>query len=776
MTIINKIGGSCLRSVDDYQKIPQIINNTPCILIVSASYGTTQILLDCLHLASEQKKYVIKLNKLINTHRLWNKHLTNDHILEQTLLQDKKDILVLLHSIALLGTYSPQQKDGLLGYGEYWSSKLIASILGVPWVDAGQIITINLHEDIITVNWIETKKRLNKALEEKHAPVVVMPGFVARNAQGHRAFLGFNGSDFTAAIIAKLIKATLFIKWTDSDGVYTADSILVKSAFAIPELSYQEASELAYFGTSVLHYQSIQPIIASHIPIYVKNYFKINSPGTTICSNPKKSGLVVKGLRSISEIALINIEGTELIGLCSLAGRLFSALSKSEIPVVLISPTSSDHSIRIAVKAELSIPAIQIIHYKFNLELVNKLILNIELIEDCAVISAVGNGLYGKPGIAAKFFAMLYRANINILAVAQDSFERNISAVIKAHQIQHALQVLHGGFYLSNKTLSIGLIGPGDVGSQLLGEITKNRNRLEREMNVDFQVRGIMNSKFMVLNEKNMEFNDWKVGLKSHSISKNLESFITHIASQEIPHSVIIDCSPSAELAQQYVTILEKGCHIITPNKKANSSPLSEYKKLKTSIAQHNRHYLYETTVCAGLPVIKTIQDLIATGDKIKRIEGIVSGTLSYIFNQCTKGFSFAQSVKEAYELGYTESDPREDLNGLDVARKFICLARELSYEIILEDVSLLNMVPEALKNESIANFLKNLNQHTASIENKIKKLLENNTGIAYVGVIEYGKIKLQLKGYPLSHPFAHISGTDNILLIQSRRYNKQPL
>jgi aspartokinase/homoserine dehydrogenase 1 len=776
MTVVNKIGGSCLRTAEDYQKIGQIIIDTPCFLIISASYGTTEILYDCLRLASAKKEYLVKLHALIEYHCAQNNALMNDPLINTSLRQDQEDIATLLHSVSLLGSYSQQQMDWLLGYGEYWSSKMIATMLGMPWLDSGQIITANLREGMVSIDWLETKKRLTKAMKGIQSPVIVMPGFVARNEQGQRALLGFNGSDFSAAIIAKLTKAKHFYKWTDIDGIYTADPKLVKSAFAIPELSYQEASDLAYFGASVLHPQSVQPAIDANIPIHIKNFFKINSFGTTICDNPAKTSLVIKGLSSISELALINIEGTGLMGLCGFAGRLFNCLSHASISVILISQASSEHSISIVVNAQQGQETVKIIQHEFGFELANTMIQNISLKLDCTVISAVGDGMSGAPGVAAKFFKMLSKANINILAIAQGSSERSISSVIDSDKTQRALQVLHGGFYLSNKTISIGLIGPGGVGAELLDQIKKNRLRLKREINVDLKVRGVMNSTLMLLNEKNSELKAWKDGSMLNTLPKNMTSFIKHIASPEIPHAVIIDCTSSADVASQYATIIANGCHIVTPNKKANSSDMSQYKQLKSIISDHNSHYLYETTVCAGLPVIRTIQDLIATGDTIKRIEGVVSGTLSYIFHQCAQGVSFADSVIEAYELGYTEPDPREDLNGLDVARKFVCLARELGYDISLDDVKLLNMVPDALKDETTPQFLKKLKNHQGPIEAKIKGLLKDHAAVAYVGVIEAGKITVELNAYQASHPFANTTGTDNILLIQSLRYDKQPL
>ncbi|KTD51033.1 bifunctional aspartate kinase/homoserine dehydrogenase I [Legionella quateirensis] len=776
MTVVNKLGGSCLRSAEDYLKVDQIITSTPCILVVSASKGTTDVLLECLRLAATGKNYLTKLHQLITFHQSLNNKITDDAQIQILLLKDKEDIVSLLHSVSLLGAYSEEQKNWLLGYGEYWSSKIIAAMLAAPWIDLGQIITVDFHEGLINIDWVETKKRLHRLMKGVDAPIVVMPGFVARTHQGLRALLGFNGTDFSAAIIARLVMAERLYKWTDIDGIFTADPKWVKSAFAIPDLSYQEASELAYFGATVLHPQSVQPAIEANIPIHIKNFFKLNSPGTIISSSSECSEYLIKGLSSISDLALINIEGTGLAGLCGVAGRLFQSLAKGNISVILISQASSEHSISIVVNGAHGSHAVKLIQYEFIFELAHGVVQSVDLIEHCSVVSAVGDQMSGTPGVAAKYFEMLSKANINVLAIAQGSSERNISAVIKTEQTQKALRVLHGGFYLSSKTLSIGLIGPGGVGAALLSQIKKNRARLKREINVDLKVRGLMNSQNMIIHEQSIDLKDWEEQLKSNSVPKNLIEFVTHIASPEIPHAVIVDCTSSAEIASQYPRFIEFGCHVVTPNKKANSSDLQNYKQLKDVIKSNNRHYLYETTVCAGLPILKTIQDLLATGDSIKRIEGIVSGTLSFIFHQCAKGLSFADSVIQAYELGYTEPDPREDLNGLDVARKFVCLARELGYDLVLEDVKLLDMVPNALKNVSIPDFLKNLVHHQKTIEDKIKRLLKNNAALAYVGIIEHGKISIQLNAYPASHPFANTTGTDNILLIQSRRYNKQPL
>ncbi len=776
MIVVNKLGGSCLNTVEDYTAISRILTETPCILVVSAGGDTTSILNDCLKLASEHLEYKDKLNQLIELHCALSHTLTRKQTIYDSLLKDKSDILALLHSVDLVGAYTSQQKDWLLGYGEYWSSTIIAQMLNVPWIDAGQMITIDVYDGIVHVDWEETSKRFIKALEKQNAPVIVMPGFVARDKQGHRALLGLNGSDFSAAIIAKIFKASYLCKWTDIDGIYTANPEFVKSAFANEQLSYQEAIDLAYFGASVLHPQSIQPLIEAEIPIYIKNYFKIENHGTKISSTPMMASKLVKGFTSIPNVCLINIEGTGVVGVCTIAAQVFTVLKKANIPVIFISHSSSEYSISIVVNDSFARQAVEVLEYELEIELMQGFIKKIDCLEHYAVVSAIGDKMAGLPGVAGRFFSMLGKANINVKAFTQGSSERNISAVIKNEDVVKAIRVLHGGFYLSNKTLSIGLIGPGGIGTEFMDQIQANRLRLKEELNVDLKIRGIMNSTSMILDDNLIEIEDWKQELMEHSKPKDMDAFLDYIASPEIPHAVIIDCTSSLEITGFYNDMVKHGCHIVTPNKKANSSDIHSYNELKKCIKDHNRHYLYETTVCAGLPVIKTIQDLMITGDNILRVEGIVSGTLSYIFNQCGAGGTFAEAVLEAYKLGYTESDPRDDLYGLDVARKFVCLARELGYTVNLEDVDLLDLVPPDLKDVSIPEFLEQLPKHQDLINNKINELLKTNAAVAYVGIIEQGKISIQLNGYPSSHVFANAQGTDNILLIQSHRYDKQPL
>lgn len=774
---VHKFGGSCLKDADGYRRIGSIDFSGGCILVVSASYGTTKALRILLYAAANRTDYSACLDTLIETqYALYQSLLGTQGLWQKQLSSDQQALTAMLECIVLLRSFSDLQRDWGLSYGEYWSSRLLAAMIGqeAQWLDAATIIHAERKDGLLHVGWEASMQQFNQVFSNYTHNVVIVPGFVAQNKAGQRITLGDNGTDFSAAIFAKLAGARGMHKWTDVDGIFSADPRLVHSAFAIEQLSYAEASELAYFGTAILHPQAAQPVIEENIPLYIKNFYAPENAGTRVGNLQAESQPSVKGLSSIAHLAMLTLEGTGMMGVSGVAARLFDSLSQANISVILISQASSEQSISVVVADDSAHDAKAVIEQHFALELQRRQIECVHLRVHCSVIAAVGDGMQGKKGFAASFFTTLANANINILAIAQGSSERNISVVVDSKDTTRALRSLHGGFYLSYQTLSVGLIGPGGVGQQLLEQIQQNLHTLRDRYQLDLRVRGIASSRQMLLSEKAIDLDGFS--LRSLTRAFDLESFVTHIASPEIPHAVIIDCTASQDIAQKYAYFVSQNCHVITPNKKANSDDYPQYQRLMQQVEQRRCNYLYETTVCAGLPVIKTIKDLLATGDTIKKIEGIVSGTLAYIFNQCAKGHSFADSVLDAYEKGYTKPDPRDDLNGLDVARKFVCLGRELGFPIGLEEVRLLNLVPEGLEHLDVADFLQALDEHQADINVRIMGLLENNAAIAYVGVLENGEAHIQLKAYDAGHPFANSKGTDNILMIQSARYDAQPL
>ena len=533
---------------------------------------------------------------------------------------------------------------------------------------------------IICIDWEKSQAALDLFLTHKIFDQIVITGFIASTLEGKRTTLGRNGSDFSAAIFAKLFNAHSLVIWTDVDGIYTADPSRVRSAFVIDSLSYKEALELAYFGAKVLHPMAIGPVREANIPMYIKNSFNPHAQGTHISDTPKKSKHLIKGLTCIDHITLINIEGTGMMGVSGMAARVFQILHVAGISVILISQGSSEHSICFAISNVYSDAAVSALKEHLQFELERHYIEAISVDNHCAVLSAVGDEMIGATGIAGKLCAALARAHINIHAISQGSSERNISIVVAQADIHRALQSVHSGFYLSPKTISIGLIGPGLVGSELLRQIQTHPN---------LYVRGIMTSKKMLLSHERIDLTQWQETLHSSNMNMDLDAFLNHILADDFPHAVIIDCTANQTIASQYMHFIERGMHVITPNKYTNAGDLDYYKQLKQLVRKKQMHYLYEATVCAGLPVMNTLQDILKTGDQVLKIEGVVSGTLSYIFNELAKGKLFSQVVLEAKKLGYTEPDPREDLSGMDVARKLVSLAREIGHEVMLNEVKI---------------------------------------------------------------------------------------
>lgn len=773
---IYKIGGRCLQDKVGFEKIKKLDLNQ-ALLVVSATGGTTQALKNTLELAKSGGDYLPILDDLETFHKKLARSLSINvdnysSLLDKSMLELK----AVLTSVELLGQYATLQAEWVLGQGEYWSSLLVTAMLGekTAWLNSAKIITIHKHDGVTQVDWIQTEKNLKEHMPHNGYSTLVAPGYIAQEQDGQFTLLGDNGSDFSAAIYAKILKADALTKLTHVDGIYSADPTRVQSAFVLPYVSYQEVAELAYFGAEILHPQTVQPAISAKIPIFIKNINKLSEPGTRIDERNRPSTFIVKGLTCMENINLITVEGTGILGVCGMSARLFGLLSRHGISVIFISQASSEYSISLVVSDVHGELALNLIEEELAFEHQEGVIADILLKQDCSVVAVVGDGMCGHPGVAAQFFSNLAKAQVNILAIAQSASERNISVIINEHETTKALRALHGGFYLSDRAISVGLIGPGGVGRALLGQLEAEIENLRSQFRIDLRLRGLINSREMILSDKQVTLREWDESKsKPHA---DLSAFIEHIASDEIPHAVIIDCSASPKVAQSYLGMIDKGCHIITPNKQANAAPMAQFKTLKAKLADRHRFHLYETTVCAGLPVIKTIRDLLDTGDQIKRIEGVVSGTLSYIFNQCAQGSSFADSVLSAYDLGYTEPDPRDDLNGMDVARKFVCLAREIGLETELEQVSLLNLVPEPLRDISKEEFLKQLPKYQEEINQYLKELLAGQANIAYVGLIEDGQVSVSLKAYSANHPFANIHGTDNIIQIQSRRYDKQPL
>jgi len=783
--IVHKFGGTSLANRERFIALNSLLQGQDEIIVVSATQGTTSTLQNLLDLAAQGKSFNQQLAELEKKHVDLALDLLTPNLsapLVSNLQKNFTEINDILHAVQLTRSYAADLQHLILGYGELWSAAILSTYLSktkkVLFLDASKVLFIYHQHSILCIDWIKSQAAVTEFLKDKEFDQLVITGYIAATLTGKRTTLGRNGSDFSGAIFAKLFNAHSLYIWTDVDGIYTADPQRVRSAFVIESLSYKEALELAYFGAKVLHPRAISPALEKKIPIYIKNSFNPKAPGTCISNKPKKSPYFVKGLTCVDKVSLINVEGAGMLGVSGIAARVFQILHHANISVIFISQASSEHSICFAVSHEHTDEAVRVLNENLQFDLERHLLEGIFVDADCAILSAVGDEMVGTPGIAAKLCNALAKANINIRAISQGSSERNISLVLKAADINKALQAVHAGFYLSRTTLSIGLIGPGQVGSTLLQQMKVALEQLHLSEQVNLYVRGIMNSKKMLLSEAPLDLNHWREKLDACSVNADLDLFAKHILTNDIPHAVIIDCTANQAIAQHYLYFLEMGIHVITPNKHANAGNINYYDQLKDFTQNKNRHYLYEATVCAGLPVITTLQDLINTGDKVYKIEGVISGTLSFIFSELAKGRSFSEIVLEAKKLGYTEPDPREDLSGMDVARKLVCLAREMGLRpSSLDEVKVYDLVPPELKKCSMSEFLKHLPEYDHRIDELTAKAKIKNERLCYVGTaLADGTLRVAIESVSADHPFARLQCTDNLLIFHTKRYHQQPL
>ncbi len=701
--------------------------------------------------------------------------------LRQRIDRGVQEIDDLMRAMRLLRTVPDTAQDLIAGYGELWSARLLGAHLrtrglDVAVLDARDVLVADAGPMGPAVQWETARERFNHWRCEQDADVFVITGFVAATPDGAPTTLGRNGSDFSASIFASMLEADALHIWTDVDGVMSADPRHVPDARRLETLSYHEAMELAYFGAKVIHPSTLAPAFERQIPIYIRNTFHPDRPGTRIHLDSSKDR-IVKGFATIDDIALINIEGSGMIGVPGVARRLFDALESAGVSVIMISQGSSEHSICFAVPAHHAQRAQDVAHAAFRTEIQQSQIQSVEVATNCSILAVVGDRMAGTPGVASTFFRALGAANVNIRAIAQGSSERNISVVVSGKDATRALRAAHAGFYLSNHTLSVGIIGPGNVGTVLLDQIAAQRDHLQEENGIDIRVRGIVNTQRMLLDEQHINLRNWRSALQEASHAPDLDALVDHIRTDYHPHAVLIDCTSSQEVANHYHAWLERGIHVITPNKKANTSERDVYQALRRASRGPGPQYLYETTVGAGLPIIQTLRNLIETGDRVQHIEGILSGTLSYLFNAFDGERAFSDILREAKANGFTEPDPRDDLSGMDVARKIVILGREIGLDLSLDDVTVESLVPEGLDAGSVEDFLDRLVDYDDRMTAILREAREHNQVLRFVGSVDRsGEASVKLRRYDAGHSFARINHTDNIVQFRTQRYNTNPL
>jgi aspartokinase/homoserine dehydrogenase 1 len=764
-------------------------------VVLSAARGVTDALLGLVGMAERQQDVAHGLDAVRNRHIDMATELCDAHSASEFLHEldaDCQDIAAILHAVRLTRSASGNTRDLVAGFGEIWSTRLFARYLagrnkraGVRWVDAREIVRVSWSALGPTVEWSASREHAAKLLPlaadattggDRRGHTLIVTGFIARDPQGLQTTLGRNGSDFSASIFANLLDAAEVHIWTDVDGVLSADPRRVPDATVIDSLSYHEAMELAYFGAKVIHPQTMAPAVEKRIPIWIRNTFAPDAPGTLISESPVSSH-AVKGITSIDRIALVNVEGAGMIGVPGTAQRLFGALREHGISVILISQGSSEHSICFAVPDAEAARTEQTVRQAFDAELRQGQIQNVDVVTGCSILSVVGDGMAGTPGVAASVFGALAAAGVNIRAIAQGSSERNISSVIDERQSTRALRSVHARFYLSPHTVSIGLIGPGTVGRVLLEQLASQRERLLRDFRLDLRVRALLTSRHMLLSDTSIVPDDWSAA-GDRLLAADMQRFEEHVHAEHLPHAVILDCSASATVAEQYPRWLAAGIHIATPNKKANSGPLELYTRVLDARRAGGSHYLYEATVGAGLPVIVTLRDLRETGDEIRRIEGIFSGTLAYLFNVWDGRVPFSDVVREAKAKGFTEPDPRDDLSGMDVARKLVILAREMGMQLEVSDVALEGLIPSHLATCPPAEFMERLPELDAPMLSRLEAARGAGKVLRYVAALDAGRQRATVGLVELerTHPFANINLTDNIVQFVTGRYHQNPL
>jgi len=786
---IHKFGGSSLADAACFERVAGIVlsyDDSRMGVVVSAMGGMTDALIDLVLTAEQAVDSQSKLHVIGERYAATARELLDGDGLVRILDQwgaDAEDIKDVLKSVALLKSAPQRERDVVSGYGEIWSARLLAAYLqelspqrGGTWIDAREVVTVRESELGPTVIWDRSQQRMDALLASDFQGIAVITGFIAVDEDGLQTTLGRNGSDHSAAIFAALTGADELDIWTDVDGVMSADPNRVPEAQVIDQLTYNEAMELAYFGAKVIHPQTLGPAVENDIPVVIRNSRNPAHPGSRITAEGGPAERI-KGITAVASMALVNLEGAGMIGVPGTADRLFASLKNAGVSVTLISQASSEHSICAAVPQELAHRARKVIADEFAEELENGQIQSVDVTEQQSIIAVVGDGMAGTPGIAAKFFGTLARAGVNIRAIAQGSSERNISAVVDSADATKALRAAHSGFYLSAKTLSIGLIGPGTVGSALLRQIQKQSENLKQNFNLDLRIRGIARSKKMLLADRRIDLERFEEDFESSAQDLNLDLFAAHLKPDHLPHAVIIDCTASEAISARYAHWLAAGINVITPNKKAFSGSYGDYQALKDAARVGSTHYFYETTVGAALPVITTVADLVQTGDQVKSISGIFSGTLAYLFNVYDGSKPFSEIVREAKESGYTEPDPRDDLSGMDVARKLTILAREIGQTIEIGDFPVQNLVPEALRDCSVDEFLEQLSNYDDEMAELFASAAAKQKQLRYVAQLGAdGSAEVALTEVDDSHPFCNINLTDNIVQFITERYSANPL
>ncbi|GIV62611.1 MAG: bifunctional aspartokinase I/homoserine dehydrogenase I [Rhodothermaceae bacterium] len=783
---VYKFGGTSVATPERIRRVVDLVRSEPetvrRVVVVSALGGVTDQLLQAIEEARERT----------GTHRalleaLWARHEAalrdlarpeEQAALHDVLLAHWRNLTELLDGVSLLRECTMRSRDAIIGTGERLAAPLVAAAFRAAGLDAADhdathFIRTDDAFGEATVQWAETQRLIRDHFAAvPPGQIAVVTGFIAATERGVTTTLGRSGSDYTATILGGALQAERVVIWTDVDGVLSADPRLVPGAFTLPELSYREAAELAYFGAKVLHPRTMRPLIEAGIPLQIKNTLNPAAPGTLIRAETTLVRGHVKAVTSIQDVAMVMIEGTGMMGVPGISARAFGALANQQVNVLMISQASSEQSICIVVREGDAGRAEKALRLAFDRELDRGDVSRIYTIPGCSVLAVVGDRMRQQPGLAGRMFSTLGRANINVLAIAQGATETNISAVVRRDEVRKAVRALHEAFARQHERVHLCLIGPGSVGRALLRQLAVQAPVLLESLGLHLRLVGVANSQRLLWDEEGLAFDTAADRLREAGEPLPLDAVVERVVGSHLERVIVIDATASEAVARRYADLLAHGIGIVTPNKRANAIELAYYETLQWLARKHEVPYRYETTVGAALPVLSTLRDLIRAGDRVHRVEAVLSGTLAFVFNRMAAGAAFSEAVRAARDRGFTEPDPRDDLGGEDVARKLLVIAREAGLPVERADMTVASLVPEALRDVPVDTFLARLGEEDDAWAERMRRAGRMH----FVARLDDGRLHAGVEPVSPASPLARLDGTDNMVVFTTDRYRERPL